>query len=96
MIFSKKGELAIKPIHSSKVEIDPGTGFARAKARTKVIYADLMFAYEYNGKIFEPGKAKIILPGEASLKPWAKKEYETLSGESFVICPESDVVGFAE
>jgi hypothetical protein len=97
MIFSKKGELAIEPVFASKVEIDAGIGFSRATARSKVIYAKLVFSYEYNGKIFEGGKAHVILPGEAAHAAWAKKEYEldgVVNKRSFVICPESIVLGF--
>lgn len=102
MIFSKKGELAIRPIFAPKVDIEVGTGFARATARTRVILADLAFAYEYNGRIYEPGKAKVILPGAAALAPWAKQEYEIMAEtlpheiKTFVVCPESAVLGFQE
>ncbi len=99
MIFSKKGELAIEPVFASKVEVDAGTGFARAVARTKVLYAKLVFSYEYNGKVFEAGKARVILPGESAHMAWAKKEYEldgVVNQRPFVICPESVILGLEE
>ena len=102
MIFSKKGELAIEPVFASKVEVDASSGFARATARSRVIVANLAFAYEYNGRVYEPGKAKVILPGSAAMQPWAKQEYEMVVDEStaqlrtFVICPEAIVLGFKE
>lgn len=99
MVFSKKGELAIEPVFASKIEVDAGTGFARATARSKVIYAKLVFSYEYNGRIYEGGKAQVILPGEAAHQAWAKKEYELDTGSGrkpFVVCPETVVLGFDE
>ena len=100
MILSKKGELAIEPVYASKIEVEATTGFARASARSKVILARLVFSYDLNGKILEGGKAIAILPGESALQAWAKKEYETdiagVSSRTFVLCPESIVIGFME
>ena len=101
MIFSKRGELAISPVSASKIEIDPGTGFARAKVRTQVVLADLVFSYEYNGKTYEGGKSKVILRGSAPMSAWAKQIYEmpdyfANKTQTFVLCPESEVVGFVE
>lgn len=102
MVFSKKGELAITPVTASKIEIDPGTGFARAKNRTQVVMANLVFSYEYNNRIYKGGSAKVILKGSAPLAAWAKQVYEfsetpgITDSQSFVLCPESEVIGFIE
>lgn len=93
MLGTKRGELAIKQPEFKKIEVDVQGGIARAVARVEVIEVDLLMEYELSGAYLKPGD-KILLKGDAGLSGWAKNLYRLNDGVTFVLCPESQVIGY--
>jgi hypothetical protein len=91
-IFTRKGLIAITPPTFKKIEADISNGFARVSNRIKTIEATIIFGYDYDGAVLSPGD-KVLLSGDSGLKPWAKLELQH-EGNSFVLCPEAEVIAF--
>lgn len=68
-------------------------GLALISQRTETIVADLVMDYKYGDHFLEAGRERVILRGEAGLTAWAKKIF-SLDGTEYVLCPESEVIGF--
>lgn len=92
MLISRKGFLAVSVPEFQKIEADLRGGLAVVAQRIKLASVTLIMDYELDGLNLKAGKTKILLRGDSALKPWAKQKLE-LGDLSFVLCPESDVVG---
>ncbi len=90
---SVKQFVAIKPLHFSKVEAKVQSGIATIAQKRDVVQVDLVMDCDYEGKTYRVGTNKVILHGDAALKPWNKHTL-SLDGQEFVLCPVAEVVGF--
>lgn len=93
MLGTKKGELAIVQPEFKKVEVEVVGGIARAVARVEIIEAKLVMNYKLDGEPLKPGDG-ILLRADSGLKAWAKNLFRLSDGTLFVLCPESEVIGF--
>ena len=93
MLLSVNGYLAITPPVFTKIEADVSGGIARIQQRVELREENLVFGYKFKDTLVSPGD-KVIVRGDAGLKAWAKTVYRLGSGPEFVLCPETDVVGF--
>ena len=91
--FSKNGYLAVSPPEFKKVEQKIVSGFAMISQRTDVIEVDLIMDYQLDGNTLLAGHDRVILKGDAGLRQWAKEKLY-IDGKEFVLCPESEVLGF--
>jgi hypothetical protein len=96
MSFStKKGQLAIKQPDFTKIEAQVKGGIALISQRINLIEVPLLMDYELDGTKLKAKETMIILRGDAGVQPWAKQVFSLVSSEeSFVLCPESQVIGF--
>ena len=92
---TKKGQLAIKQPEFKKIEANLKGGIAVISQRSMLIELSLVMDYELDGvKLLAPDTT-ILLRADAGLQPWAKQVF-SIDGydESFVLCPESQVLGY--
>lgn len=92
MLGTKKGEIAIEQPTFTKIEADVQGGIARIAQRAAVIEAKLVMSYMINDVWLHPGD-KVIIRADSGLQPWAKNLF-VLGGLSFVLCPESAIIGY--
>lgn len=101
-IRSKKGELAIRKPTFTKIVANLNAGFATIQQRTQCQLSDLLMDYLHDGVLYKAGQTQVILRGDAGLRDWSKHGL-TIAGSSadasvgsieFVLCPESEIVGF--
>jgi hypothetical protein len=89
-----KGNLAIKQPEFKKIEAQVSGGVAMISQRVNLIEVQLVMDYEVNGIKLRGGVDKVILRGDAGVQPWAKQKL-ALGVHEFVLCPESQVIGYA-
>lgn len=90
---SKKGELAIAQPVFKKIEARLSGGIATIAQRTEVIAVALLMDYNLDGHMLIANRDKVIVRGDAGLATWAKTLH-CYNGVEFVLCPESQVLGF--
>lgn len=89
---TKQGELAVKQPEFKKIETEVHGGIARAVARVELIEVELVMEYFLSGVHLHPGDS-ILMRADAGLTKWAQNLYR-LSDVSFVLAPESSVLGY--
>ena len=95
MRLTINGHLAIQQPEFKKIEAEIQGGIARITQRIDVIDVPLVMGFvTKDSRTFNPGD-KVLLRGDAGLQPWAKQVFRTSDGQNFVLCPESQVIGFA-
>ena len=87
------GYLAITPPEFHKIEAEVKNGVVRVAQRVELREETLVFGYTTKNIKAREGD-KVIIRGDSGLKPWAKAVYRLGEGTPFVLCPESDIVGF--
>jgi hypothetical protein len=95
---SGKGFVAIVPPVLNKADTEHRAGLALNTSRSQVIKADLVMDYLLQFASGNPqrviaGTDKVIIRGDSGAKPWAKQIFN-VDGKDFVLCPESEILGF--
>ena len=91
--FTKNGEIAITQPVFRKIEAEMQGGIARISQRVTVIEAAVVMGYELKSALLKPGDS-VILRADAGLQPWAKQVFTLNDSISFVLCPESAIIGY--
>lgn len=94
MLGTKGQFLAVVRPEFKKIEAELVGGMARIANRIDVIEVALVMRYTIEeGLVLLPGD-KVLLRGDSGLQSWAKAEFRLEDGTSFVLCPESSVIGY--
>lgn len=93
MVFTKNGHVAIVQPIFRKIEADVEGGLARIAQRVEVIESEVVMGYFVDGTELKKGD-KVLLRSESGLQPWAKQLMRLGDGTSFVLCPESQILGY--
>ena len=91
---SKKGTLAIAQPEFKKIEAEMKGGLAIISQRVRLIETPLIMDYEFDGKLLKASNTLIILRGDAGAQPWARQIFDLKDAAPFVLCPESQVLGY--
>jgi hypothetical protein len=90
--FTKDGYLAIKLPPANKIEAQMMGGLAVNRQRHDLVKAPLVMDYHK----FDLSAGDVaILKADSGFKPWAREVY-IIDGKEFVLCPETDVLGFEQ
>lgn len=88
------GHVAIQQPEFKKIEAEIQGGIARITQRIDIIEVPLVMGFmTKDSETYRPGDAA-LLRGDAGLQPWAKQVFRTSDGVNFVLCPESQIIGF--
>jgi hypothetical protein len=88
-----KGMIGIVRPEFVRMEIEVQGGIARVSQRIELTEAKLVLGYDIGDVQLNPGDT-VILRGDAGLQQWAKTEYRLPGANPFVLCPETQILGY--
>ena len=90
--FTKEGFLAIQLPPANKIEAQMMGGLAVNRQKHDLTKATLLMDYP---KFDVHAGDSAILRGDSGFKAWAREIF-IMDGAEFVLCPESDIIGFEQ